>query len=89
MNAVAEYAEVYEIYKILVLHHYDTKDARMKFRGEEQAPTTSAEQSELAMTRQVRRYQMGETRRAFLREVSDPAQAREVFIEMVRQARQG
>ena len=25
---------------------------------------------------------------AFLREVSDPAQAREVFIEMVRQARQ-
>jgi hypothetical protein len=26
---------------------------------------------------------------AFLREVSDPAQAREVFIEMVRQARQG
>ena len=29
------------------------------------------------------------TRIAFLREVRDPAQAREVFIEMVRQARQG
>jgi putative heme iron utilization protein len=26
---------------------------------------------------------------AFLREVSDPVQAREVFVEMVRQARQG
>ena len=28
------------------------------------------------------------TRIAFLREVRDPAQAREVFVEMVRQARQ-
>ena len=28
------------------------------------------------------------TRVAFLREVSDPAEAREVFVEMVRQARQ-
>ena len=26
---------------------------------------------------------------AFLREVSDPAETREVFVEMVRQARQG
>ena len=29
------------------------------------------------------------TRIAFLREVSDPSQAREVFVEMVKQARQG
>ncbi len=29
------------------------------------------------------------TRVAFLREVSDPAETREVFVEMVQQARQG
>ena len=49
--AVAKYAEVYEIYKGLVPHHFDAWDARAKSLAKAEAPAAKSEEHELAHTR--------------------------------------
>ena len=48
--AVAKYAELYEIYKSLVPHYYDSWDARAKFLAAETVSAPAVEEPELALT---------------------------------------